>query len=82
MTIGTRDEVQEKLRSLFVEVFARPFTGAEHTIDSVEEWDSLSHIRLIISVERAFKVRVDPDAIAQLYSSFDTVTDYLLREAP
>jgi acyl carrier protein len=34
--------------------------------DDVEEWDSLSHIRFMITVERNFKIRFLNEEVAEL----------------
>lgn len=43
------------------DLVARP----EMTAQDVEEWDSLSHIRIILGVERAFGVKFATPEIAQ-----------------
>jgi acyl carrier protein len=61
-------EIYSRLTSVFHEVFdddeivARP----ELTAVDVEEWDSLKHIRLIISVEKAFQIRFAASEISNL----------------
>lgn len=52
-------ELYEKLTAVFRDVFDdEDLTPTpEMTADDVEEWDSLSHIRLMLSVEKAFGVR-------------------------
>ena len=62
------NEIYRHLTSVFHEVFddediiARP----ELTASDVEEWDSLMHIRLILSVERAFQIRFSASEISDL----------------
>jgi acyl carrier protein len=57
-----------RLTTIFRDVFdddtihlSRTMTAAD-----IEEWDSLSHIRLVVSAERAFGVRFDTGEIADL----------------
>jgi len=52
-------ELYEKLTVVFRDVFddVDLTPTPEMTADDVEEWDSLSHIRLMLSVEKAFGVR-------------------------
>jgi acyl carrier protein len=61
-------EIYQKLNGIFRDVFdddsiaVRP----ELTADDVDEWDSLSHIRLVLTVERAFKVKFSASEIGRL----------------
>ena len=38
----------------------------ETTASSIDEWDSLMHVTLVISVEKAFKVRLNSSEIGKL----------------
>ena len=61
-------EIYKRLNTVFHEVFddddivARP----ELTASDVEEWDSLKHIRLILSVEKAFQIRFSASEVSNL----------------
>ena len=72
-------KVEESLRAVFKRVFRREFAGSDITVEDVEEWDSLSHIQLIIDIESEFDIAVDPDDIPMLYSSFSVIVDYLTK---
>lgn len=52
-------EIIEKLTQVFREELDNEEINltAETTANDVEEWDSLSHIQLIVAVEKAFKIR-------------------------
>jgi acyl carrier protein len=63
-----QEPVIVRLTTIFREVFdddtievSRATTAAD-----VEEWDSLSHIRLVVSAERAFGIRFHTGEIADL----------------
>ena len=47
--------VQEIFRDVLVneEIVVTPDT----TADDIEEWDSLSHIQLIVAIEKSFKIK-------------------------
>lgn len=54
-----RDLVEQKLTQIFRDVFAAPelTIGPRTTASDVKGWDSLSHINLILAVERGFNIR-------------------------
>lgn len=55
----TKEEVFEKLNEVFRDVFDdEGITVTESTTaDNIEDWDSLSHINLIVSIENEFKIK-------------------------
>lgn len=61
----TREQLFERLTPVFREVFGNDtiVPRDEMTADDVEEWDSLSHIRLIVSIEQEFGVRFDTSEV-------------------
>jgi len=61
-------EIYQKLTGIFHDVFDDDsiVLTPELTAADVEGWDSLTHIRLILSVERAFKVRFNAAEVARL----------------
>jgi acyl carrier protein len=53
-----RNEVLSKLQSIFDDVFLEPVkVTPELTAKEVEEWTSLMHISLLVTVEKAFAIR-------------------------
>jgi acyl carrier protein len=62
------DEVKTKLTSIFHDIFdddaivLRP----DLTADDVPEWDSLSHVRLILAVQKQFGVKFSAAQTANL----------------
>lgn len=55
----TREEIFEKLNEVFRDVFDdENITVTETTnADDIEDWDSLSHINLVVAVEKEFGVK-------------------------
>jgi acyl carrier protein len=64
------DAIMETLTTVFRDVFdddqlvVRP----EMTASDVSGWDSLAHIRLMLNVERAFRVKLSAADIGKLQS--------------
>ena len=53
--------------------------GPEHVqVEDLEEWDSMRHIGLILELEEAFDIEVEPEQIGALYTRTDVILDYLL----
>jgi acyl carrier protein len=55
----SRDEILKQVNDVFAEVLDNPALKLTEssTAAEVEEWDSLSHIQLVVSIEKHFKVR-------------------------
>lgn len=64
----TTEQVNDTLTQIFREVFfddsivLRP----DLTAQDVEGWDSLTHIRLLVTVERAFKIKFTVTEVGEL----------------
>ena len=64
----------ERLQELFADVVTdEAELTRETTAKEVPEWDSLSHVRLMLAVEREFKVKFSAAEIARLKKFGDLV---------
>ena len=61
-------DIRARLEQVFRDVFDDPALELRDDLDadSVEGWDSLGHIHLIVATERAFGVRLTTSEIARL----------------
>jgi len=82
-----RGQVLEQLTGVLRDVFdddhlvARP----DLTAREVAEWDSLNHIRLIVSVEKAFRIKFKPSEVsgfANIGEMAEAVVSHLADRAP
>lgn len=58
-------EIIDRLQALFITVFDNDSIRVtpQLTADDVDEWDSLSHINLMIAIELEFGIEFDPSEI-------------------
>ena len=54
-----KNNIKEKLQSVFVDVFDDEDLRISNSTnsDDIEEWDSLNHIILVLSIEKCFNIR-------------------------
>jgi acyl carrier protein len=64
----TNQEILQQLAPIFCDIFDDDdlILTPEMTAADVDEWDSLSHIRLVVAVEQAFNVKFAVIEIEQL----------------
>jgi acyl carrier protein len=72
----SRSDTMERIRKIMTDVFdLDQLTITEATTaKDVEQWDSLSHIRLMVALERAFKIRLNNAEIEGLKDVGDLIT--------
>ncbi len=58
-------EIMKELEDLFSEVLEREGVrlSANTTTQDIEEWDSLTHIQLVVAIEKHFNVRFTAEQI-------------------
>ncbi|CAN7196169.1 acyl carrier protein [Rhizobacter sp. LjRoot28] len=63
-----QDAIYEKLTAIFHDVFDDDsiVVTPELTADDVDEWDSLSHIRLVLAVEKKFGLKFSAAEVGRL----------------
>ena len=67
-TIMTREEIMKKVNEIFRDVFdddSLIITDSTNS-DDIEDWDSLEHISLIISMEKEFNMKFDIKEVNKL----------------
>ena len=64
----TKDAIQEKLQSVFRDVFEDDDLSIDRdsSAETVDGWDSLMHVSLMINVERVFGVKFSTTQVASL----------------
>ena len=72
-----RADIYEKLTRVFRDVLDDVLEiTPEMTANDVEDWDSLSHVRLILSVERMFDIHFSIIELAQ-FDNVGQLTDMI-----
>lgn len=61
-------EIFERIRSIFEDVFPtnQVEIRRETSAKDIEDWDSLMHVNLIVTVEKEFGIRLKTSQIAKL----------------
>ena len=68
-------KIYERLTRIFQDIFDNDliFVTPELSGKDVDGWDSLTHIRLMLTVERAFKIKFSTSEIGNLKNVGDLV---------
>jgi acyl carrier protein len=55
----TKEEVLQKVNDIFIDILDNEdiVLTYDTTANDVEDWDSLTHIQLVVAIEKQFKVR-------------------------
>ena len=54
-----RQEISSQIREIFIDILDNEgiVLADGTTANDIEEWDSLSHIQLVVAIEKHFKIR-------------------------
>ena len=77
-----RKEIFEKLNEIFRNVLDNDEieVGETTRADDIEEWDSLSHIQMIVAIEKTFKLKFNSREVMKwdnVGEMVDTIMKYL-----
>ena len=77
-----KNNIKEKLQNVFVDVFDdEDLTISNSTnSDDIEEWDSLNHVSLVLSIEKCFNIRFMTGEVQSLKDVGEMIE--LLEEKP
>ena len=55
----TKEDILQQVNEVFIDVLDNEDIKLinDTTAEDIEEWDSLSHIQLVVSIEKRFKIR-------------------------
>ncbi len=60
--------MREDLRQILLDVLELETISNDDTIETVENWDSIRHLKLVMAIEQHFNVSFDADEIFELGS--------------
>ena len=70
LRLHMKNKIDEEIKNIMATVFkinTREITN-ESNPSSIDKWDSLKHIDLIIALEEEFEIKLDEDEIASMVS--------------
>jgi acyl carrier protein len=73
--------LEKNLKKIFSEVFQLNENKIISTsgYKNIKKWDSLSHVKLIMVIERKFKISIDPEESLE-FISFGQILRYLKKK--
>ena len=62
-----KEEILKKVNAIFIDVLDNDdiVLTDETTANDVEDWDSLTHIQLVVAIEKSFKLRFTASQIRE-----------------
>jgi acyl carrier protein len=77
-----QQEVMAKLQGVFDDVFLQKVdVSRDLSASDVEEWDSLTHVSLILAVEQAFGIRFRVGEV-ELAKNLGDLADLIIKRLP
>ena len=73
--------LESRLHKVFDRSVGRHSGGCSMLATATPEWDSLSHIKLVMELEAEFDIVVPPDDIPLLFTESSVVLDYVRAAA-
>jgi len=72
--------VEEKVREIMAAAFAIPVEriGGMASTETIAEWDSVSHLSLVIGLEETYGVSLDPDDVPRM-TDLGTILEILKK---
>lgn len=67
----------EALLQVFSRALRCKLEKSNFSVKDIAAWDSLTHIKLVMELEREFLITISPDEIPGLYSDFETVLRFV-----
>jgi acyl carrier protein len=76
-----KSEILEKVNAVFIDVLDNEdiVLTYETTANDVEDWDSLTHIQLVVAIEKQFKIRFTSQEI-QSWKDVGEMLDCILAK--
>ena len=76
-----RDQILKQLEEVFRSVFddEQIVLTPETTADDIEEWDSLTHIQLVVAIEKSFHVKFTAREIME-WPNIAAITDSIVAK--
>lgn len=71
--------MREDLRQILLDVLEVDTISDSDTIDTVEKWDSVRHLKLVMAIEQHFNVTFEADEIFEL-GSVQAIIDAVNRQ--
>ena len=65
-----------KIMAEIMEVDANDITE-ETSPDTLAQWDSLSHVQLVLALEKAFNIKISPEDGIEHFVSFKDIVSFL-----
>jgi acyl carrier protein len=74
------ESLQEQIREIMAGLFSMDAAdiGPKSSIETIEKWDSLQHVNLMMALEQEFDVRVDVEDAVEM-TTFTAVCETLSR---
>ncbi len=62
--------MEERLKKIMSRVFGVPveLINNDSSLDTIDDWDSITHMNLALAIEQAFDITLEPDEIIELIS--------------
>jgi acyl carrier protein len=75
MTAMSSEQILQRLNEVFQDVFDDDDLAIkpEYSAEDVDGWDSLTHIRMLLTVEKTFGVKFSTSEVGQLQTVGDLV---------
>lgn len=74
------ETIQEQVKQIMSGLFSvdELDIGSDSSIETIEQWDSLRHVNLIMAIEQEFGIRIDVEDAVEM-TSFPAVCKTLAR---